>query len=192
MPIHRSRVSIHSREIWRICLFPKSSPLSPGDRSGLKAHITAEEITMVISQLPSHKSPGLDGLPYFYYKKFFSVLIPHMVALFASLMNGKISHTQLLHAFITVISKPNEDPSLPDNYRPIGLLNSDYKIFTKILANRLSLLLPSLIQKDQVGFVPTRHAGDNTRRTIDLIDRLTKTKRPAVLLSLDHRKHSTD
>lgn len=56
-----------------------------------------------------------------------------------------------------------------------------------MLDNRLSLLLLSLIHKDQVGFVPTRHAGDNTRRTIDLID-LTKTKRPAVVWSLDTQK----
>lgn len=108
-----------------------------------------------------------------------------MLNLFTSLMKGFTPNSHFLHAFITVIPQPGKDPSLPDNYSPISLLNSDYKIFTKILANRLSCLLPSLIHRDQVGFVPTRHAGDNTRRTIDLIDPLTKTNRPILVLSLD-------
>lgn len=103
-------------------------------------------------------------------------------------MKGTILHPQFLHAHITVIPKPGKDLSLPGNYRPIALLNSDYTIFPKILANRLSLLLPSLIHRNQVGFIPTRHAGDNTRRIIDLIDLLTKTKHPAMVLSLDAQK----
>lgn len=41
--------------------------------------------------------------------------------------------------------------------------------------------------KIKIGFIPTRRAGDNTRRTIDLID-LTRTKSPALILSLDAQK----
>lgn len=81
-----------------------------------------------------------------------------------------------MHSFITVIPKPGKDPSLPYNYRPIA----DYKI----LANCLSQLLSKLIDKDQVGFVPARHAGDNTRRTIDLVDMLGRVCRPTLVLSL--------
>lgn len=47
----------------------------------------------------------------------------------------------------------------------------------KILANRLSLWLPQLIHKDQVGFVLGRQGGDNNRRAIDLIDFIKKKKR---------------
>lgn len=162
--------------------------ISTEDRIGLNAPISVEEITEVVKQLPNHKAPGPDGFSYPYFKGFLPVLLPHMANLFSSLMSGTIPHSQFLHAFITVIPKPGKDPSLPDNYRPIALLNSDYKIFTKILANRLSLLLPSLVHGDQVGFVPSRQAGDNTRRTIDLIDLLTKTKKPALILSLDAQK----
>lgn len=76
-----------------------------------------------------------------------------------------------------VLPKPGKLPLLPDNYRPIALLNSDYKLFTKILANRLSSIIPSLIHNDQAGFVLGRHAGDNTRRIIDLTDLI---KHPAL------------
>lgn len=127
-------------------------------------------------------------MQYSYYKTFLPILSPHLISLFSSLFKGTLPHPQFLHAHISVIPKPGKDPPLPDNYRPIALLNSDYKIFTKILANRLSHLIPRLIHKDQVGFVTARHAGDNTRRTIDLIDLLNKTTRPALILSLDAQK----
>ena len=42
------------------------------------------------------------------------------------------------------------------NYRPITLLNSDYKIFTKVLAMKLAKIAPTLIHPDQAGFVPGR------------------------------------
>jgi hypothetical protein len=39
------------------------------------------------------------------------------------------------------------------NYQPITVLNSDYKIFTKVLTNKLSRVVPYLIYKDQLGFM---------------------------------------
>lgn len=85
-----------------------------------------------------------------------------MLTLYDSLLKGKPPNPQFSHSYITVIPKPGKDPSILDNYRPIALLNSDYKIFTKILASRLSRIIPKLINRDQVGFVPGRHSGDNT------------------------------
>lgn len=156
--------------------------------SSLNSAITPEELAEVVKNLPTQKSPGLDFLPYSYYKTFLPILSPHLLSIFTSLLHGTVPHPQILHAHISVISKPGKDSSLPDNYRPIALLNSDYKIFTKILANRLSQFIPRLVHKDQVGFVTARHAGDNTRCTIDLIDLLNRTNRPALVLSLDAQK----
>lgn len=109
-----------------------------------------------------------------------------MLALYNSTLEGKVPHAQFMHSFIKVILKPETDPSIPDNYRPIVLLNTDYKIFTKILANQLTQLLPKLIDKDQEGFSLLRHVGDNTRCTIYLIDLLAYC--PVLILSLDAQK----
>lgn len=122
------------------------------------------------------------------YKSFSHILAPHMLALYNSILEVKGPHSQFLHSFITVIPKPGKDTSIPDNYRPITFLNSDYKIFTKILTNRLTQLLPKLTDEAKFGFVPARHAGDNTRRTIDLIDLLNKFHHLTLILSLDAQK----
>lgn len=110
-----------------------------------------------------------------------------MLTLYDSLLKGHSPHPQLSHSYISVIPKPGKDPSIPDNYRPIALLNSDYKIFTKILASRLSRLMPKLINREQMGFVPSKNAGDNTHRTIDLIDLLDRSSRSPLIVSLAAR-----
>lgn len=142
----------------------------------------------MIKNISIHKSPGPDGLPFFYYKTFLDILAPHMLDLYGTIFKGKPTNSQFMHSYISVTPKPGKDRSLPNNQRPIALLNSDYKIFTKILVSRLSQFLPKLVIKDQVDFVPTRHAGDNTRPTIDLIDLLNIFSHPAIILSLDARK----
>lgn len=45
-------------------------------------------------------------------------------------------------------------------YRPIALLSLDLKIFTKLLLLSLNEVLPFLVHKDQVSFVPWREAGE--------------------------------
>lgn len=67
-------------------------------------------------------------------------------------MKGKILLTWK-EAYITLIPKQDTDLLQVKNYRPISLLNNDYKLFASILANRLKEILMEEIQKDQVGFL---------------------------------------
>lgn len=96
--------------------------LSTPDLASLHTAITAEELLSIVKDL-LNKSPGPDGLSYFYYKTFIDILSPHMLTLFDSLLKGKPPNPQFSHSYITVIPKPGKDPSIPDNYRPIALLN---------------------------------------------------------------------
>ncbi|OWZ17708.1 reverse transcriptase [Phytophthora megakarya] len=63
--------------------------------------------------------------------------------------------TSFLESHIFSISKGG-DPTNPLNYRPIALLNCDYKIFTRILARRMRSYLPKMVHDTQFGFVPKR------------------------------------
>lgn len=84
-----------------------------------------------------------------------------------------------------MIPKPQSDDTLSTNYRPISMLNIDIKVLAKILAAHLNKIIGTLIHRDQVGFMPSRQAGDNVRRAI-LLAQIAKTRRiPACFLSLD-------
>lgn len=164
-------------------------PTLPSDAlTALNAPITLDELDDTIKALPTGKAPGPDGLTYLYYKTFTSQLAPHMVPLFNAFLEGHSIPSSMSHSYITLVPKTGKDLLDCSNYRPIALLNSDLKIYTKILANRLMYWIPQLIHKDQVGFVPCRQGGDNTRRTIDLVEVINKLRTPSLLLSLDAEK----
>ena len=56
-----------------------------------------------------------------------------------------------------------------NNWRPVSLLNTDYKILTKALAIRLQKVITKLVDSDQVGYIKNRYIGDNVRTIADLI-----------------------
>ncbi|XP_066438144.1 zinc finger protein 25-like [Eleutherodactylus coqui] len=119
------------------------------DREVLNADISDEEISDTIKNLNMGKAPGPDGFTSLYYKKFKDVLVQPLKKVFQKLLNGEIPPKEFLDSQLTVIPKEGKDNLSPKNYRPISLLNQDYKIFTSILANRLNHLLPSLIHRNQ-------------------------------------------
>ena len=66
---------------------------------------------------------------------------------------GEMSITQK-RAVITLIHKGKQLPrDYRNNWRPISLTNSDYKLLPKSLAIRLSSVLCSIVNEDQVGFL---------------------------------------
>jgi hypothetical protein len=81
------------------------------------------------------------------------------------MLSHGIAPASALEATIFSIRKGG-DGSDPLNYRPIALLNTDYKLFTRIIAWRVSALIPSMVHPTQFGFVPGRSIYD----AIDLFE----------------------
>lgn len=70
---------------------------------------------------------------------------------------------------IILLLKPGKEANLCGSYRPISLLNLDYKILAKMTANRLAPLIPELVAMDQTGFVIDRSSYDNIRRFYNIL-----------------------
>lgn len=74
------------------------------------------------------------------------------------------------------------------NWRPISLLNVDYKILAKIISERMRACLPKILHSDQKGFVPTRNLEDAVIKAQSLIEYCQLEKLPKYMLLLDQEK----
>ena len=86
---------------------------------------------------------------------------------------------------ITLIPKPCKNTMYISNYRPITLLNCDYKIISKVINNRIYGLLSKLVNYNQGGFIRGRNIGDNIRLMFDIINYANRKKVPGAVLSID-------
>lgn len=68
------------------------------------------------------------------------------------------------------------------------MLNIDYKIDAKVLANRVICILPNLIDSDQTGYIKNRFIGENIRTISDLITLTNLKSIPGLILLIDFEK----
>ena len=97
-------------------------------------------------------------------------------------------HCSALKGIISLIPKKGKDLRKVRHLRPISLLETDYKLVEKVLANRLKPALEEIINQDQKGFLKGRHIGCNIRRILDLIQYAEDNQIEASLLLLDFEK----
>ena len=138
--------------------------------------------------MASENSSGTDGLPSEFYKVFWEEIGESLTsALNFSFEIGQLPISQR-RGIIKLIPKKDADPNLIKNWRPLTLLNCDYKIVSKAIANRIKTVLPELISDDQSGFIKNRCISDNIR-TLDSVILYTANKNiPGLLLFLDFEK----
>jgi hypothetical protein len=123
--------------------------LEPEEAEELLRPITLEEIRLTLRSCTKKKSPGPDGLSYEFYIKNFELLGEELLKLFNEFLgNPNNIPSSFSDGIITLIPKNTKIESLSD-VRPISLLNTDYKLFAKILAARIQTVLPKIIGKGQ-------------------------------------------
>ena len=157
------------------------------EKEGLEGKITPGECEEALKNMKNNKSPGSDGLPAEFYKTFWQDINKDLLeSINQSYDTGTLSPTQK-RSILSLIFKKN-DKHLLKNWRPISLLNTDYKIQAHVLANRLKRVINKLIHTDQNGYIKGRNIGYNIRLIQDVIEYFENDNIEGAILFIDFHK----
>lgn len=98
--------------------------------------ITTNELKDVIEKSKDSKAPGIDRIPYEYYKNAPEEFIQELCRIMNNIYNSAVIPTSFQETIIFPIYKKG-DIDLVQNYRGLSFSNTDYKLFTGILLNRI-------------------------------------------------------
>ena len=150
---------------------------------------TDEEIGAALFEMGPTKAPGPDGFPALFYQthwEFFKEEICNVVRSF--ILGGEVpkGFCDSVIVLIPKIAKPKH----LKNFRPISLCNVIYKIASKVLANRLKVILPSINSEQHSAFVPGRLITNNALIAFECLHSIRQqdNKRPFFALKIDMMK----
>lgn len=163
--------------------------LTEDDKQKLVEPIRIEEIEIALREASKNSAPGPDGINYEFYSIFFDLLKNDIQLLFNSyLVDGEHPPGLFTPGIITLIPKKGNSFDL-DNKRPISMLNSDYKLFTKVLCNRLKPIMPRILGPGQSACVEKSSCVDNLTLLRNIIVKANKCKKfKGIILSVDLEK----
>ena len=146
-----------------------------------------DEIRKAIRRMALGKSPGPDGLGAEFYKEFEDLVADDLTAmLLESHARGRLPKGVRTGEIISIHKK--DDTREIRNYRPITLLNVDYKILGKTLVARLKHIMDEIISPQQLGFVPGRVITEATHLLDLLIGALEEADEEGILVAAKWEK----
>ena len=146
--------------------------------------ITKDEIKLAINSLNPNTSPGSDGLTPKFYQTFQTQLIPTLHQLYNNMFIQQQAPSSHKTAIVKLIPKPEKSTDIR-NWRPISLLNCDYKSLAKIITFRLLPFLENYISQTQQAAIKGRQFHNVLLNIKSAIDYVNDISHPLALLQLD-------
>lgn len=133
-----------------------------------------EEVRRVVMHLNPDKSPGPDGFNGAFFREFWEIIGVDLVKAVQSIFLGDNLLLEVNATFVTLIPKTKGARQLTE-FRPISCVNTTYKIISKLLTNRLVIVLNDLIAENHTAFLPGRLIGDNYLLATEMIQGFNRT-----------------
>ena len=162
--------------------------LSNEQKLKLEEPVQMEEIWSALSSMKADKAPGLDGLTKEFYVKFYEQLKEPLYRLYLTCFRTGCLNLIARVGVIQLIPKRNRCDLEVKNWRPLTLLNLDYKVIARVIALRMELVMDALIGPQQTGFMKDRHISHNILRTQEILGYMTRHQQQGVIISIDFEK----
>ena len=161
--------------------------LNETDSKFCDSNIKLSELRNAVQSLKLNKSPGLDGLTAEFYQKFWSQLEQYYYLMILESYENRMLPESVRKAVLAILYKKGDRTNLK-NYRPLSLMNIDYKIIATVLAKRMQLIIKKVINQDQTAYIKGRYIGTNTRLINDVFEWCEDNNKPGALIFLDFQK----
>ena len=153
-----------------------TTTLSAQLSSMLDEKFCSVEIEETLKKMHPTKAPRPDGMCALFFQKYWNTIGPDVCSKILAILNNGDAFGDLNHTHIVLIPKKKRC-EYPADFRPISLCNVLYNILSKVLANRLKKVLPTVIHESQSGFVPGRLITDNILVAYECFHYLRKKKK---------------
>jgi len=148
---------------------------------------TELEVKNAVWDCDSYKSPGPDGVNLGFIKDFWEDIKGDVMRFISEFhWNGKLARG-INSTFIALIPKVDSPQKLND-FRPIALVGCMYKILSKVLANRLRMIIGRVVSDTQIAFVKERQILDGILIANEVVDEAQKSNREMILFKVDFEK----
>ena len=127
----------------------------------LNTPIGMHELWDAIGDMNKQSCTGIDGLPRFFYIKYWDLIKDDTLAGIQYIMVEGLMPTTMCRGMIYLIPKVGKDLITLDNWRPLTILTNAYKIMAKVVSKRLKMVLGDIIHTTQTGFMEIQSIVDN-------------------------------
>ena len=146
-----------------------------------------EEVKAAVWDCDNFKCSGPDGITFGFFKDFWDTLRDDVMQFLGEFhRNGRLTKG-INGTFIALIPKV-ESPQRLNDFRPISLVGSMYKILAKVLANRLRSIIGSVISDTQYAFVKGRQILYGILVANEVVDDARRCKKELLLFKVDFEK----
>ena len=156
----------------------------------LTSPVLSSEIKNIVKELKTESAPGVLGITNSLMKE----ITPLMITILADFGNKLLFGDDptippwLFHRIVVFILKPGKPTTNPDSYRGLSMLEGFFKIYSKILANRMQRSMKTIQHQQQFGFTRGKGILEASRTVLDVTQHAKKNNLPLILISTDFYK----
>lgn len=161
--------------------------IASDDSVVLTAPFSIDEIKEVVWSCEGDTSPGPDGFNFTFIKTFWEFIKDEVFSLVEEFYSNSALPRGVSSSFITLIPK-RDNPQKVSDFRPISLIGCIHKLISELLANRLKVVIGSLISNCQSAFIANRQILDGVVAISEVVDLARKRGDECLILKVDFEK----